>query len=139
MSLPSNLFTYPYGGKHGLNFQTTLGFPQALPLLPIVTNATYLRHFILPILTAVAVKDTTVPAITAPSCLSLCKKVRYFSGASTFINSYSGILHCHHISPNSTPSCFALYNHVKHCHFYHSLRRQPTLPPRSQYFLAILF
>ena len=45
------LFSYSYG-SHVLPFGTTLGYPQALHLVPSLTTAAYRRHFLLPILTA---------------------------------------------------------------------------------------
>ena len=42
--------TYSYAGSHVLHCGTTLGYPQALPLVP--STAAYRRHFLLPILTA---------------------------------------------------------------------------------------
>jgi hypothetical protein len=115
---PPFYFTYTYGGSLVLHFPYTSGFPQAIPLLPILTTAAYHRHFLLPILAAAADIDATVTPTSAPSCFAISNHVRYCSGSPTFINPYGGKLHCHHRSPSSAPSFCAFSNNVRHCHFY---------------------
>ena len=79
--------------------------------------------FSLPILTEAADTAATVPTTSAPSCFAHSKYVKFPSGTPTFTNIYGGSLNCHHRSPTSAPSCCALSRHVRHCHFYQSLRQ----------------
>ena len=99
---------------------TPLGYPQALPL--VHTTAGYIRHFLLPILTAA--QPPRIPYLSAilfflflqQPCLALWNSVSLFSGTPTCTKSYDGSipspflylsLRRHSRHGSSAPSCFA--------------------------------
>jgi hypothetical protein len=114
---PPSCLTYSYAGSHVLHCGITLVYPQAFPLVPILTTAAYRRHFLLPILTAAA--DTAVYlSLRRQPCFALWNHVRLPSGTPTCTNSYTTAAYRRHfLLPILTAAADSA--------FYLSLRWQP--------------